>query len=116
MHSVHSWWSALPDVDKDIVAPAALAILGWLGWLVSKVPTTLRWWRLRKLRKLAQFIRDYSDFVRSFTPGQVFFQKAMFTRQLKGKLPFYLTEGDVIDFMEEKGWAEKIRHGDWQIN
>jgi hypothetical protein len=116
--TVHSWWSELPDVDKGIVATLTVVFMGWVWWLIGRVPIVFRWWRLRRLRRLAKSLREYAGLISSLVAGEAVFERRMFTTQLEGKLPFYffVSEEDVIEYMEEKGWAKKTGRGDWHIS
>jgi hypothetical protein len=114
MHKLHTWWLAMPDLYKGIAIATTITFISWL--LTKAMPEMIRWWRTRKLRQLAKYMRAYSDVVGTVRYGAVFLEKKAFLTQLEGKIPFYLSVEDVIEFMEEKGWAQKTKPGVWRIN
>ena len=69
----------------------------------------------RGLKDLAWGIRDYADMVRRKEPNIYAFSRPALERQL-GKNARRIRE--VLEFMEQRGWAEKVRNPAdcWQIN
>ena len=69
----------------------------------------------RGLKKLAWILREYADCEREKEPNMWAFSRAALTRQL-GSSGHRIRE--VLEFMEEKGWAVKVRSpvDCWQIN
>ena len=69
----------------------------------------------RSLKKLAWILREYADREKQKEPNMWAFSRAALTRQL-GSSGHCIRE--VLEFMEEKGWAVKARFpmDCWHIN
>jgi hypothetical protein len=69
----------------------------------------------RGLKKLAWILREYADREKQKEPNMWAFSRAALTRQL-GSSGHRIRE--VLEFMEEKGWAVKAQRpaGCWHIN
>jgi hypothetical protein len=71
--------------------------------------------RLRELTRLARSLRDYADEVRRTEPNLFAFSRAQLAIRL-GQSAHRIRE--VLEFMEERGWAAKVRYPAdyWQVN
>jgi hypothetical protein len=67
------------------------------------------------LKDLAWSLREYADMERRKEPDMYAFSRSALARRL-GKNAHRIRE--VLEFMEQKGWAVKVRHPAdcWQVN
>ena len=86
--------------------------VGNIGGLLERLWNSVKQGRLKKL---AWNLRDYADSEKRKEPNLYAFSRAALTRQL-GQSSHRIRE--VLEFMEEKGWAVKVRFPVhyWQIN
>jgi hypothetical protein len=109
------WWQSLSEGWKLFWAgTAATLAIGILGWLVTKgIPSMIQLFKQRKLKKLAWILRDYAAKQRATNLNIIAFGTESLANQL-GNHSSLIRE--VIEYMEEKGWAKRPKYGDsWEI-
>ena len=89
-----------------------------LGSIVSAIGMAVRasaWFKQRGVKSLARRVRGYADEVRKKNPNVFAFPRPHLAKQLGCTAR---RTGEALEFMEEKGWAVKVRFpvDCWQIN
>ncbi len=89
-----------------------------LGSILTGIGMAVRasaWFKQRGVRSLARRVRNYVDEVRRKNPNVFAFPRQHLAEQLGCTAR---RMGAVLEFMEEKGWAVKVRFpvDCWQIN
>lgn len=110
MHKLYWWWSGLSEGWK-------IFVVGTIGTLMG--PAMFRWFKQSRMRHYARMLREYCDLLKSLDSDFSHLPFHMIENKLRGLgLPFYLKTRDVIEFMEEKGWATKMMTPPncWRIN
>lgn len=108
------WWAHLSLTWQIITAIFTGIGIFAAGW--KPVIGSLSWWKSRRLRYYAQWFREYSDSIKEMEPNHLGFPRESIESYFKGKLPFYIKPMDVVEFMEEKHWAKKVRADCWRVN
>ena|SRR5882757_9342247 len=88
------------------------------GTILTGIGMVLRataWFKLRVVKSMSRRVRSYSDEVRRKNPNVFAFPRQHLAEQLGCPAA---RMGEVLEFMEEKGWAAKVRFpvDCWQIN
>jgi hypothetical protein len=97
-----------------------LISFGGVGGAFPVVTWIWNYFKSKRLLKCARILRKYADKQKRIEPNIVGFPRGTLAQELGTKLGLkyaFMTD-DVIEFMEEKGWATKINYppGCWQIN
>jgi hypothetical protein len=82
---------------------------------IGMVVRTSAWFKQRGVKSLARRVLYYTDEVRRKNPNLFAFPRQHLAEQLGCTAK---RMGEVLEFMEEKGWAAKVRFpvDCWQIN
>jgi hypothetical protein len=88
------------------------------GSIASGIGMAVRasaWFKQRGVKSLSRRVREYADEVRRKNPNLFAFPRKHLAEQLGCSVQ---RMGEVLEFMEEKGWAVKVRFpvDCWQIN
>lgn len=114
---MRQWWSTIPEWTKPVILGAIITVgVGICAFIATKAfPAVIRWWKERRINKLSWSIRDHAAKEKTKEPNIHCFPRETLISIL-GKDAKYFRE--VIESMELKGWARRVRHPAdcWDIN